>query len=81
MSNLVNLPQLKEQYNNYINGKFSPPVNGKYFDVITPITGKVFAQAAHSSEEDLTLAVDAAYEACNQGTKHRSKQVNLLQHR
>ena len=63
MSNLVNLPQLKEQYNNYINGKFTPPANGKYFDVITPITGKVFAQAAHSSEEDLTLAVDAAHEA------------------
>jgi aldehyde dehydrogenase len=63
MSNLVNLPQLKEQYDNYINGKFTPPANGKYFDAITPITGKVFAQAAHSSEEDLTLAVDAAHEA------------------
>ncbi len=63
MSNLVNLPQLKEQYNNYINGKFTPPVNGKYFDVITPTTGKVFSQAAHSSEEDLKLAVDAAHEA------------------
>ena len=78
MSNLVNLPQLKEQYNNYINGKFSPPVNGKYFDVITPITGKVFAQAAHSSEEDLTLAVDAAHEAFKTWSKTSATERSII---
>ncbi|WP_262249387.1 aldehyde dehydrogenase family protein [Parapedobacter soli] len=56
-------PQFKEKYDNYINGKWTPPVQGKYFDNISPLTGKVFTKAAHSTAEDLTLAVDAAHEA------------------
>ena len=27
----------KAQYDNFIGGKFVPPVKGQYFDVITPI--------------------------------------------
>lgn len=56
-------PKFKSQYNNFINGQFLAPVNGKYFDVVSPIDGKVFTQAAHSSKEDLDLAVDAAEKA------------------
>ena len=78
MSNLVNLPQLKDQYNNYINGEFIPPINGKYFDVITPITGKVFSQAAHSSEEDLTLAVDAAHKAFKTWSKTSATERSII---
>lgn len=63
MSNLIERPNFKSRYDNYIGGKFVPPVNGKYFDVISPIDGKVFTQAAHSSKEDLEIAVDAAAEA------------------
>ena len=32
-------------YDNFINGRFVPPVKGQYFDVITPITGKTFPVA------------------------------------
>ncbi|WP_322971514.1 aldehyde dehydrogenase family protein [Faecalibacter sp. LW9] len=78
MGNLVNLPQLKERYDNYINGKFTAPTNGKYFDVITPLTGKVFSKAAHSSEEDLTLAVDAAYSAFQTWSKTSPTERSLL---
>lgn len=65
MSNehLTNWPEFKTQYPNYIDGKWTPPVLGKYFDNISPITGKVYTQAAHSSKEDLELAVNAAHEA------------------
>lgn len=56
-------PKFKEKYDNYINGKWTPPVKGKYFDNISPITGKVFTQAAHSTAEDIELAVNAAHEA------------------
>jgi len=35
----------KAQYNNFIGGKWVAPVNGQYFDVITPISGKVYTQA------------------------------------
>ncbi len=56
-------PKFKEKYDNYINGKWTPPVKGKYFDNISPLTGKVFTKAAHSTAEDIALAVDAAHEA------------------
>lgn len=63
METKLNRPEFKEKYGNYINGAFVAPVNGKYFDVITPIDGTVMTQAAHSSGEDLELAVNAAEKA------------------
>lgn len=30
-------PVFKEKYDNYINGKWTAPASGKYFDVITPL--------------------------------------------
>ncbi len=60
---LVERPSFKERYDNYIGGKFVPPVNGKYFYNISPIDGKPFTQAARSSKEDIELALDAAHEA------------------
>jgi len=56
----IQKPTFKERYDNYIGGKFTAPVLGKYFDNISPIDGKVFTQAAHSSKEDIDLAVEAA---------------------
>lgn len=63
MSDILKRPEFKEKYDNYIGGKFVPPVNGQYFDTISPIDGKVFTKVAKSSKEDLVLAVDAAHEA------------------
>ena len=53
----------KARYDNFIGGKFVPPVDGQYFDVITPITGKVYTQAARSTAADIELALDAAHAA------------------
>ncbi|MDO8891973.1 MAG: aldehyde dehydrogenase family protein [Sulfurimicrobium sp.] len=58
--------QFKAQYDNYIGGKWVSPVNGEYFDVITPITGKVYTKAARSGAEDIELALDAAHAAADQ---------------
>lgn len=55
--------QYKKQYDNFIGGKWTAPVKGQYFDVITPTTGKVYTQAARSSAEDIDLAIDAAHAA------------------
>ena len=56
-------PAFKSHYDNFIGGKFVPPVKGIYFDNISPIDGKVFTKAARSSKEDVELALDAAHEA------------------
>jgi len=53
----------KERYDNYIGGKWTPPVKEQYFDNITPITGQVFTKIARSTAEDIELALDAAHEA------------------
>lgn len=69
MSDILKRPQFKERYDNYIGGKFVPPVQGKYFDNVSPIDGKVFSQAARSSKEDVELALDAAHEAFKSWSK------------
>ena len=53
----------KERYDNYIGGKWVPPVKGQYFDDVTPVTGQVFTKIARSTAEDIELALDAAHEA------------------
>ena len=53
----------KAKYDNYIGGKFVPPVDGKYFENVSPVTGKVFCEVARSNEKDVNLALDAAHAA------------------
>jgi hypothetical protein len=57
--------QYKARYDNFIGGKFVAPVKGQYFDVITPISGKVYTQAARSDAADIELALDAAHAAAD----------------
>lgn len=79
MSDIAQRPDFKAKYDNYIGGKFVAPVKGAYFDVISPIDGKVFTQAAHSTKEDLELAVDHAHEAFQTwGKTSSTERSNLL---
>ena len=57
------IPKFKEQYNNFIGGEFVAPVSGEYFDVISPVDGKVFTKVARSTAADIELALDAAHKA------------------
>ncbi|HLS43159.1 MAG TPA: aldehyde dehydrogenase family protein [Paenalcaligenes sp.] len=51
----------KPKYENYIGGKWVPPVAGNYFENLSPITGKPFCQVPQSDEDDINLALDAAH--------------------
>ena len=53
----------KVRYDNYIGGKFTAPVNGRYFDNVTPITGAKVCEVARSDAADVELALDAAHAA------------------
>jgi len=54
-------------------------VKGEYFDVITPITGKVYTKAARSSAEDVELALDAAHAVVDKwGRTAVAERANLL---
>jgi len=69
----------KARYDNFIGGKFVAPVNGQYFDVITPINGQVYTQAARSNEADVELALDAAHAAAAKwGATSPAERANIL---
>ena len=61
--------QYKPRYDNFIGGQWLAPVNGRYFDVITPVTGQVYTQAARSDEADVERALDAAHAAADSWAK------------
>ncbi|MEQ8491811.1 MAG: aldehyde dehydrogenase family protein [Marinovum algicola] len=53
----------KQRYDNFIGGRFVPPVDGRYFDNITPITGQKVCEVARSGAADVEMALDAAHAA------------------
>ncbi len=53
----------KEQYENFIGGKWVPPVEGQYLENLTPVTGEVFTKVPRSGAADIELALDAAHAA------------------
>jgi aldehyde dehydrogenase (NAD+) len=52
--------KIDPRYELFINGKFVPPVKGKYFDTINPANEKKLAEIASASAEDVDKAVKAA---------------------
>jgi aldehyde dehydrogenase len=54
---------LKTRYDNFIGGRWQAPVDGQYFDKVTPVTGALLAQVARSNDKDIELALDAAHAA------------------
>jgi aldehyde dehydrogenase len=69
----------KAKYDNFIGGKFVAPTKGQYFDVLTPITGKVYTTVARSTAEDIELALDAAHAAADKwGRASSTERANLL---
>ncbi len=53
----------KARYDNFIGGRWVPPVQGEYFDNISPVDCKVICQVARSTAADIELALDAAHAA------------------
>ncbi|WP_078391242.1 aldehyde dehydrogenase [Shouchella patagoniensis] len=73
------LVSFKERYDNYINGEWVPPINGRYFENISPVTGRVFCEVARSNAGDVERAIDAAHEAKKSfGTSSPASRAALL---
>jgi aldehyde dehydrogenase/alcohol dehydrogenase len=53
----------ESRYENWIGGKWTPPVKGQYFENPSPVNGKTFCEVARSTSEDIDLALDAAHAA------------------
>ena len=63
---------LKPEARAFIGGKFVDASGGATFETISPATGDVIARVAHSSDQDVDLAVAAARRAFDGGTWSRA---------
>src|ERR1051326_1697606 len=57
------LVPVKTRYDNFIGGRWVPPVKSQYTDVLSPVTGLPFTQVPRSTPEDVEVALDAAHAA------------------
>ncbi|WOT04961.1 acetaldehyde dehydrogenase ExaC [Shewanella youngdeokensis] len=69
----------KSQYQNFIDGEWVKPVNGRYFDNPSPVDGNIFCQIPRSDADDIELALDAAHRAKdNWGKTSVTDRANIL---
>ncbi len=69
----------KARYDNFIGGKWVPPVKGEHFEVISPINGKPYTKVARSTAEDIELALNAAHAAADKwGRTSAAERANVL---
>ena len=69
----------KKRYDNYIGGKWVPPVNGQYFENISPVIGRPFTEVPRSTAQDIELALDAAHAAkAKWGRTSAADRANVL---
>jgi aldehyde dehydrogenase len=70
---------LKEQYENFIGGRWIAPTTGEYRENLTPSTGEPFCEIAHSGAQDIELALDAAHAAKDEwGARSPSERAAVL---
>ncbi len=53
--------RVRSRYENFIGGKWIPPVKGRYFTDHSPINGETLCEVARSTAEDIEKALDAAH--------------------
>jgi aldehyde dehydrogenase len=67
------------RYDNFIDGKWIPPVEGRYFENTSPVDGQPFCEIARSSAADVELALDAAHRAAPAwGETSAAERANIL---
>lgn len=69
----------RSRYENWIGGEWVAPVQGRYFENVSPVNGKVFCEVARSTAEDVELALDAAHRAApDWGRTSVAERANVL---
>ena len=67
------------RYENFIGGKWLAPTQGKYRADLCPATGQSITEVAHSTPEDVELALDAAHAAKDAwGEKSATERAEVL---
>jgi aldehyde dehydrogenase len=75
----ASLSPFAARYGNFIGGRWVEPAAGRYFDNITPITGKKICEIPRSDETDIERALDAAHAAREAwGKTSTTERANIL---
>jgi len=76
---LYETPKFESQYENYIGGKWVPPVGGQYFQDTSPVDGTVTALIPKSGAKDIDAAITAAEKAADAwGKTSVAERSNIL---
>ncbi|MFR9800566.1 aldehyde dehydrogenase [Streptomyces sp. MS06] len=71
--------EFARRYDNFIGGDWVAPVEGRYFENPSPITGRTFTEVARSGAADVELALDAAHAAAEKwGRTPVAERANVL---
>jgi len=69
----------KSRYDNYIGGEWVAPLEGGYFENISPVNGQPYCEVARSTPADLKIALDAAHAAADDwGRTPAAARANIL---
>ncbi|TIL95011.1 MAG: aldehyde dehydrogenase family protein [Mesorhizobium sp.] len=52
-----------KRYGNFIGGKWTEPLSGKYFENFSPVNGQLLCEVTRSDSKDIEAALDAAHAA------------------
>lgn len=76
------LIEFKPRYEHFIGGEWVKPAGGAYFEDISPVNGKPFAEVARGTAADIDAALDAAHKAApswgRTSTAHRAAILNAI---
>ncbi|TCC30770.1 aldehyde dehydrogenase family protein [Kribbella speibonae] len=71
--------EVKPRYENFIGGEWVAPSEGRYRVDLTPATAEPITEVAHSTEQDVELALDAAHAAKDAwGEKSAAERAEVL---
>jgi len=71
----------KPRYGNFINGDWREPQAGRYFENISPVTGRPVCEVARSDASDIEAALDAAHAAKDAWGRAAVAERGLILHR
>lgn len=76
------LIEFKPRYEHFIGGEWVKPAGGAYFEDISPVNGKPFAEVARGTAADIDAALDAAHKAApawgRTSAAHRAGILNAI---
>ncbi|MCR6701238.1 MAG: aldehyde dehydrogenase family protein [Dokdonella sp.] len=79
LQQLTQRPPFKARYGNFIGGQWRDPINGRYFQNVTPVTGQPCGEIPRSDKDDIEAALDAAHAAKDAwGRTSAAERANIL---